>query len=115
MSNMDPDLLEKWSIEFKKGFAKPILLLFLEEKENYAYSLSKEISAKTHGQINIAGSNIYPLLSSMTRQGLIEASAGSGDSKRKVYRLTARGRDFLDNLRQEMGEFLDLIQAFIGV
>ena len=55
MSDTNFDVLSKWQVEFKKGFSKPLILAFLAEKSNYPYNLTREISAKTKGQILIAG------------------------------------------------------------
>ena len=104
-SNTSPELLERWSIEFKKGFAKPMILLFLKQKENYPYSLTREINTKTLGAINIAGSNIYPLLSSMKKQGLI-TSTKSKEQTRTIYKLTDAGRIYLETLQKEITDFL---------
>ena len=106
------DLLERWSIEFKKGFAKPMILLFLKQRENYPYSLTREINAKTHGAINIAGSNIYPLLSSMKKQGLI-TSVKSKEQTRTIYKLTETGEKYLESLQKEIVDFLTMILSII--
>lgn len=111
-SVINSDLLEKWSIEFKKGFAKPMILLFLKQKENYPYSLTREINTKTRGAINIAGSNIYPLLSSMKKQGLI-ISTKSKEETRTIYKLTKAGEDYLQSLQTEIDDFLTMVLSLI--
>lgn len=106
------ELLERWSIEFKKGFAKPMILLFLKQKENYPYSLTREINTKTRGAISIAGSNIYPLLSSMKNQGLI-TSTKSKEQTRTIYKLTEVGENYLESLKAEIIDFLTMILSII--
>ena len=111
-SIINPDMLERWSIEFKKGFAKPMILLFLKQKENYPYSLTREINTKTRGAISIAGSNIYPLLSSMKKQGLI-SSEKSKDQTRTIYKLTKPGKNYLQSLQSEIIDFLTMMLSII--
>ena len=111
-SVINSDLIERWSIEFKKGFAKPMILLSLKQKENYPYSLTREINAKTLGAINIAGSNIYPLLSGMKKQGLI-TSTKSIEQNRTIYKLTESGENYLETLQKEIFDFLTMILSII--
>ncbi|MHA2099288.1 MAG: PadR family transcriptional regulator [Candidatus Kariarchaeaceae archaeon] len=106
------EMLERWSIEFKKGFAKPMILLFLKQKENYPYSLTREINSRTRGAINIAGSNIYPLLGSMKKQGLI-SSTKSKDGTRTMYQLSIVGENYLQSLQTEIIDFLNMILSII--
>ena len=103
----DDELLQKWQREFKKGFAKPMILLFLKQKVNYPYSLTREINTKTRGAISIAGSNIYPLLSSMKKQGLITSEKLKGQT-RTIYKLTKPGENYLQSLQTEIIDFLTM-------
>jgi PadR family transcriptional regulator PadR len=113
MDSMDHDLLlERWAIEFKKGFAKPLILHFLNKQQNYPYRLTREINDVTNGAINIAGSNIYPLLKGMKDEGLIQSEKGEG-SVRTIYTLTSKGKAYLEALTQEMVEFLELMLNLI--
>lgn len=117
------EILSKWQVEIKKGFAKPLILALLEEKPNYPYNLTKEISTRTSGQILIAGSNIYPILKNLQDEGLIIGDrTGStddttlGKSKgptRTIYSLTQQGKTLLVELRKFTNYFVDLVHPFI--
>ena len=123
MSDINYDVLSKWQVEFKKGFSKPLILAFLANKPNYPYSLTREISARTRGQIVIAGSNIYPILKNLQDEGLIigERSGSNpnetlGKSKgptRTIYSITDSGRAFLDELDKSISEFVGIILPLI--
>ena len=102
--------IQKWEIELKKGFSKPLILLSLAEKPNYPYQLTKTIITKTQGKIAIAGSNIYPILKRMEDDGLIEGSKDE-DSMRKMYSLTNDGKKFLSLFSTNISEFLTIIQS----
>lgn len=123
MDTKTNEILSKWQVEIKKGFAKPIILALLEEKPNYPYSLTKEISTRTSNQIIIAGSNIYPILKNLQDEGLIIGDrTGSshdntlGKSKgptRTIYSLTQQGKILLIELRKFTNYFVDLVHPFI--
>lgn len=110
-------LLSKWEIEFRKGYAKPLILLALQEGPNYPYNLTRVINIKTKGQINIAGSNIYPLLTSLNKAGLVSSEKipreGTDSNKNKqlrtFYSLTSKGVVFTEALKKSMIDFMELI------
>lgn len=102
--------LQKWEIELKKGFSKPLILISLAEKPNYPYQLTKTISSKTQGKIVIAGSNIYPILKRMEDDGLITGLKEEG-SKNTIYSLTNDGKNFLELFSDNISEFLTIIQS----
>ncbi|MFX1514866.1 MAG: PadR family transcriptional regulator [Promethearchaeota archaeon] len=116
---MDTDLLlAKWQTEFKKGFSKPLILFTLAEiGRSYPFILTKKILELTNGEISIAGSNIYPMLSSLVEDDLIEPQ--EDESERKFYKLTERGEKFLELLGKSIKEFneimLDLTSKNRGV
>jgi DNA-binding PadR family transcriptional regulator len=97
-------LLQKWSTEYKKGFSKPLILFTLAQVEqSYPYRLTKKVLELTKGQISIAGSNIYPILSQLEEDNLI--SSKIDDNNRKFYTLSDKGRDFLRQLGLSFQEF----------
>jgi len=66
------EILQKWQVEYKKGFAKPLILKILSEQESYPYQITKLIRKRTSGFIEIAASNIYPILTRLVKEELIE-------------------------------------------
>ncbi|MFW9993305.1 MAG: PadR family transcriptional regulator [Candidatus Odinarchaeota archaeon] len=106
--------LQKWETEFKRGFSKPFILLILAEKPNYPYQVTKTILERTKGKIAIAGSNIYPVLKKMEDDGLITGEK-DGDSGKRYYSLTDRGKEFVILLKRSMKDFDEIIQEMIDV
>ena len=100
-------LLQKWTVEYKKGYSKPLILYALSDSRSYPYLLTKKILELTKGQISIAGSNIYPMLSKLEEENLIISEKDEND--RKYYMLSESGKNFLISLDHAIKEFLDII------
>lgn len=77
-----------------RGAATTILLLILRDHPSYGYQLVQEIKRRSKEHLDFSEGTIYPLLYSLEDDGAIkgEWGPGSGDRKRKVYRLTSKGR-----------------------
>lgn len=110
MSNQK--LLQKWVIEYKRGFSRPLVLLMLKQEDEYPYALTKRVIEATKGQISIAASNIYPILSDLEEKGLI-VSQTNDITKRKLYSLSEVGKSFLDDLKLNLEEFTNILLDLI--
>ncbi|MFX1283221.1 MAG: PadR family transcriptional regulator [Promethearchaeota archaeon] len=105
--------LAKWQTEYKKGFSKPLILFTLAEiGRSYAFLLTKKILELTNGEISIAGSNIYPMLSDLEKEKLIVSQTDK--SKRKFYKLTQNGKNFLKQLEISLKEFNEIMLDIIN-
>jgi DNA-binding PadR family transcriptional regulator len=110
---LDPEKeLPKWEKEFKRGFSKPFVLLALAKEPHYPYQIIKTISKESQGKFMIAGSNIYPILRTLTEEGFISGREDE-ESLKKYYSLTEEGFEFLRILENSMREFLDLVKRLI--
>ena len=100
--------IDQWESSFRKGFAKPMILQILfDEKISYPYKITKQISQKTMGMLNVATSNIYPLLKDLKDDGLILEIE---EQERKImYQLTEEGFKFLNELRESIINFLAMM------
>lgn len=78
------------------------LLWLLSKKERHGYEMIRTIGCD-RGMAPAAASKIYPLLNSLLRKGLISQRKDMhGKRARKVYRLTAKGREALRRAKQYM-------------
>ena len=105
--------LKRLELEYKKGFAKPLILLMLAEKENYSYALAKKIIEKTSGKISIAVPNIYPILKSLKKSGYIQEMKSKDQSTRIFYKVTELGYTLLDELTESLQQFLMIFNGLI--
>jgi PadR family transcriptional regulator len=81
-----------------RRFLKPVVLLLLAEAPYHGYELMGKLNDFGIDHSNMDPSILYRLLRNIEREGLAESSlndSGSGPA-RKVYTLTAEGREVLD-------------------
>ncbi|UFJ39659.1 PadR family transcriptional regulator [Brevibacillus humidisoli] len=91
------------NVQFKKGVLEMCVLVLTAKKDRYGYELVNKISEK----FLIAEGTVYPLLRRLTQEGyfstyLAESTEGP---PRKYYRLTARGREYMNQLVAEWSTF----------
>ncbi|WP_404452555.1 PadR family transcriptional regulator [Virgibacillus necropolis] len=98
-------------VQFKKGVLKLCVLVLLDKKDRYGYELVQKIS----NQIEISEGSVYPLLRRLTKEEyfttyLKESKEGPS---RKYYRLTDKGRIYLQELMQEWKVFSNGVNQLI--
>jgi DNA-binding PadR family transcriptional regulator len=100
--------LQKFLIELRKGFSKPLILYALNKfGQSYPYPLKKKIEELTKNQISIAPSNMYPMLKTLVEENLVSSEVDEKD--RKYYFLTEQGKSLLKDLDIRIKEFLAII------
>src|SRR5690242_21591463 len=82
--------------QMRKGTLQYCVLALLADEERYGFDLVRSL-AETDGMVTSEGT-IYPLLSRLRRDGLVETTWRESTSgpPRRYYRLTAAGRAALD-------------------
>lgn len=90
--------LEPVDKHLMRGAATTLVLLVLRDSPSYGYQIVQEIKARSAEAFDFPEGTIYPLLYGLEAEGSIkgEWKPGTGERKRKVYRLTAAGRKELD-------------------
>ena len=92
--------------ELLKGNTETLLLSLLSEDPKYGYLLVKEIESRSGGYFQVKDGTIYPALHRMERGELLESSWDSSHGQtRRVYRITPKGRYFLQTMIEEWGKF----------
>ena len=80
-----------------------------------ASASSSTLSEKTQGSWRPGPGTIYPLLKTMSREGLIEPLEGGGRDDSVAYSVTARGKVELDAMQREMVQRRSEGQAMMGL
>jgi PadR family transcriptional regulator PadR len=80
--------------QMQRGAATTLLLVILRDRPSYGYELVTEIRQRSREMFNFAEGTIYPLLYGLEADGAIEGSwdGKKGERRRRVYRLTPKGR-----------------------
>lgn len=100
-----------------------VVLSILSDGPSYGYAISKIVAARSDEAFKIGPSQLYPLLTKLEKQGLVETdweeikSPGSAPlakgRKRKWYRLSSKGQRRLESRIEAHRRFIDLINSFI--
>ena len=104
---MDDDFFDNWTVQVRKGLLEVCILNALSGQERYGYDLVKTL-VQIPG-LGVTEGTLYPLLSRLRMQGLIEArlEESSEGPARKYYSLTKEGR----KLMAAMNDYLEMLNA----
>jgi len=97
----------------RSGITKLIILkILLKKGPKTGYELVKEIERITGGFWRPSPGGVYPLLSSLEEQGLIQCSE---EENRKVYKITELGKSKIEEFKKIEKELREKISALINV
>lgn len=99
--------------QLRKGVLEYCVLGLLENCPRYGFALVQEL-AQVDGMLTTEGT-IYPLLSRLRREGLVETEWRESRSgpPRRYYRLTREGERALSEFRQEWAVFRQGVDAIL--
>ena len=101
--------------ELFKGCSKTVVLRLLSQKKMHGYELSKKLEESFDGQIKITEGTLYPLLHALETDGAITADweKSEGKRKKKVYRISPKGKKVLKEKLAEWQEFVNTMQVLL--
>jgi PadR family transcriptional regulator PadR len=97
---MEQRFFDNWTTQLRKGVLELAVLNALANEALYGYDLVRSLGGDTG--LGIAEGTIYPLLSRLKKEGLVESyleDSAEGPA-RKYYRLTKAGRRMLDMMNE---------------
>lgn len=99
------DFFDNWTVQVRKGLLEVCVLNALVGRERYGYDLVKGLVAIPG--LGVTEGTLYPLLSRLRMQGLIEARMEESPEgpTRKYYSLTREGRAVM----AEMNDYLETL------
>jgi PadR family transcriptional regulator PadR len=99
--------------QMRRGTLQYCVLSLLADEERYGFDLVRGL-AQMDGMVTSEGT-IYPLLSRLRRDGLVESTWQESPSgpPRRYYRLTTAGRAALEAFRLEWRRFRDAVNHFV--
>jgi PadR family transcriptional regulator PadR len=100
--------------QMRRGTLQYCVLAVLASEERYGFDLVRSLG-DADGMVTSEGT-IYPLLSRLRRDGLVESRwrESSSGPPRRYYRATEAGKSALDDFRREWRRFRDSVDAFVG-
>jgi len=102
--------------EWKKGSAELLILSLVESRARHGYDIARLIEERSGGALRFNAASLYPLLARLEDDGLIEGRwiEKPDTRRRRVYRLTPRGRKRLDEQRSGWEAFVRAIRKVTG-
>jgi PadR family transcriptional regulator PadR len=85
------------------GLLSLYMLHLLQERPRFGNDIMHEIESRTHGRWGANPGAIYPMLSDIEEAGLVEGAWEDPEKRtRRIYRITPRGQEELDRLKEVM-------------
>ena len=99
--------------QLRRGVIQYCVLALLERRAHYGFELVQELSRP--GGLLISEGTIYPLLSRLRREGLVETEWRESTSgpPRKYYRLTRLGYETLERYHEQWRQFQDAVNDIV--
>lgn len=108
------EIVDSFEVAMKKGFMSGLILMVLEKEPCHGYKIIKEIDKRTFGFWHPQSSNIYPLLDSISKKGLIECiEVDKSGRPKKTYDITPKGKETLKMLLQKHSMMLNSIRSMM--
>ena len=100
--------------ELPRGALRAIVLSLLSEKPSHGYAIAKKVEARTGGALRMREGTLYPALHELELDGLIDASIDEVEGrKRRMYRITPKGRREAADWREHWSEMAELLQKLL--
>jgi PadR family transcriptional regulator, regulatory protein PadR len=107
MSTINSDII--------RGHLDAIILRLIYEKDTYGYEISNEIATRTNNKFEIKEATLYAVFQRLVKKELIESYLGdvSFGSRRRYYRITSAGKDYLNEEIQLWHSAREIIDIFM--
>ncbi|CAI9430144.1 lineage-specific thermal regulator protein [Candidatus Ornithobacterium hominis] len=104
--------IEKSRTQMRKGSLELCILSIIQRSDAYAPEIIEELK---QNQIIVVEGTIYPLLTRLKNNGILEYrwEESSSGPPRKYYTLTSDGEEFLNQLKQTWIQLSQTIQKII--
>ena len=102
--------------EALKGHLDLLLLAILEEGPAHGYAVIETLRQRSGGTFDLPEGTIYPALHRLEKQSLLSSDWTEESGRRKrVYKLTPKGKQALSQRQQEWLKFSQAVNATIEI
>jgi len=97
------------------GYLDPLVLAVLSVEPLHGYAVIEELKVRSGGELDLPEGTVYPALHRLERRGLLRSAWSRGEGRRRrVYRLTARGRRELEARTREWRAFARVVDGVLA-
>ena len=100
--------------EALKGHLDAMILAVVTAEPAHGYAIIEELKRRSGGTLDLPEGTVYPALHRLERAGLLTSSWSGSGRRRRVYRLTSRGRRELGVRRGEWTRFSRAVEAVLA-
>ncbi len=101
--------------ESLKGHLDGMILAVVATAPAHGYAVIEELKRRSAGTFDLPEGTVYPALHRLEADGLLASSwASAGGRKRRIYRLTRRGRSALAQRRREWSAFAQAVDGVLA-
>ena len=102
-----------------RGHLETLVLSVLRRGEAHGFEILRRLEAAGSGALRLKEGSLYPALYRLESGGLIKGAWEDAKSprrapRRRIYRLTSKGRRRLDRARGEFEQFVSVIGDILG-
>ena len=105
--------LDNTKVQMKKGVLEYCILNIISREEAYASDILEVLK---EARLIVVEGTLYPLLTRLKNSGLLtyEWKESSSGPPRKYYKLTPKGREFMEELGQTWEELVKAVELTTG-
>ena len=101
--------------EALKGHLDSLILAVVAVGPAHGYAIIERLKERSRGTFTLPEGTVYPALHRLERDGLLESEwSDASGRRRRVYRLTRRGRRRLEERRDEWRDFARAVEAVLA-
>jgi len=98
-----------------RGHLEGLLLAVLLGGPGHGYAVSERLAVRSGGVLTVPDGSLYPALQRLERAGLVASSWAMAEGRRRrVYELTASGRQQADASAREWRSFSGAVDQVLG-
>lgn len=101
--------------DVSRGELELLLLACVRDEPAHGYSIIEELKRRSRGELELAESTIYPALHRLETDGALTSDWGEvGGRRRRVYRITRRGKTLLGERETAWERMNTAVRRVIG-
>jgi DNA-binding PadR family transcriptional regulator len=98
-----------------RSYLDPLVLAVLADEPLHGYAVIEDLKRRSGGELDLPEGTIYPALHRLERRGLLRSAWTRVEGRRRrIYRLTPRGRRELESRRGEWRAFARVVDGVLA-